>query len=199
MKTIILDMYGVILQESKGYFIPFVYQRFPKTDITFLKSQFTKAGLGKINSQELFESLGFDDWKTAQHKYINEHLTLDKGVMDFLNEYKDKFKFALLSNDVADWNAYIMEKYDLNKYFDKSIVSAYVGCRKPERKIFELALEELGDEPSDCIFIDNSVANLITAKEFGINPILYNRDNEEYDGTMIQSFRELSDLIKLGL
>lgn len=196
MKTIILDMYGVILRESKGYFIPFVYQRFPNTDISFLRSQFTRAGFGIINSQKLFESLGFDDWRTAQKKYINKYLTLDKGVMEFLNEYKGKYRMVLLSNDVADWNYDIMEKYGLNEYFDQSIVSAYVGCVKPDRKIYELALEEIKEEPSDCIFVDNSVANLITANEFGIIPILFNRDNVEYDGIKVGSFQELSEWIK---
>ena len=105
----------------------------------------------------------------------------------------------LLSNDVADWNQYIMEKYGLNQYFDKVIVSANVGCRKPDRMIFEIALDEIKEEPSDCIFADNNVANLHTAGELGIKPILFNRNHAEYDGLQVKSFMELSTFIKKGI
>lgn len=198
MKTILLDMYGVIIKESMGYFIPFVLQRFPKTEITYLKTQFSKAGLGEINSKELFESFGFNDWQAAQLRYLNGYLTLDREVLDFLKNYKNKCRIVLLSNDVADWNRYIMEKYGLNQYVDKVIVSANVGYRKPDKTIFEIALGEIKEEPSDCIFVDNSVANLHTAGELGIKPILFNRDHAEYNGLQVQSFMELGEVINNG-
>ena len=43
--------------------------------------------------------------------------------------------------------------------------------------------------------MDNSVKNLITAAELGIEPILFNRDGEEYTGTIVSSFAELADLL----
>ncbi len=103
---------------------------------------------------------------------------------------------VLLSNDVANWNQYIMEKYELNQYFDKVIISAIAGYGKPDRTIFEIALDEIKEEPSDCVFVDNSVANLLTAGELGMIPVLFNRDHVEYNGLQVKSFMELSEVIK---
>jgi FMN phosphatase YigB (HAD superfamily) len=77
----------------------------------------------------------------------------------------------------------------------RKIVSADVHCRKPEQKIFNITLEKLSIPASDCIIIDNSVVNLRTANEIGMNTILFNRDNVEYDETKVYSFEELSRVL----
>lgn len=67
MTTIILDMYGVILEESKGNFIPYTYQHFDKSEHDRLLHQFreeklfTKAGNGELSSDEFLTLLGYDD------------------------------------------------------------------------------------------------------------------------------------------
>ncbi len=40
ISTILLDMYGVILEESKGNFIPYTYQYFNETEHERLTKQF---------------------------------------------------------------------------------------------------------------------------------------------------------------
>ena len=74
-------------------------------------------------------------------------------------------------------------------------MSGDVKCRKPEKKIYELTLEQTKKCPAECLFIDNSVKNLAVASEMGIRPILFNRDNEDYAGTIINSFPELAELL----
>ena len=68
--------------------------------------------------------------------------------------------------------------------------------RKPDREIFRLAVERLGCEPGDCIFVDNSVKNLLAAREVGMQTVLFNRDGEEYEGEVVNSFLELGELLK---
>ena len=127
--------------------------------------------------------------------YINNFLTLDPGFREFAEKYYRQYDFVLLSNDVAEWSAWITEHHDLDQYFTHKIVSGDVKCRKPDRKIYEIALEKAGKKPEECCFVDNSVKNLITAAELGIEPILFNRDGEEYTGTIVNSFAELADLL----
>ena len=59
-----------------------------------------------------------------------------------------------------------------------------------------MALERIGKSASECLFIDNSVKKLEVANELGIGSILFNRDNEAYNGTVVYSFEELSELLK---
>ena len=70
INTIVFDMYGVIIKESKGRFIPYVYEHFPNTDKSNLLSLFTKTGLGQINSPEFLYNLGFEDTKYHMKNYI---------------------------------------------------------------------------------------------------------------------------------
>ena len=85
MKTIIFDMYGVIIKESKGNFIPYTLEHFPVTEherITKLFKKehlFTKAGNGEITSKEFLTQLGFSDPVFNMHDYIENYLTIDAG------------------------------------------------------------------------------------------------------------------------
>ena len=196
--VLLIDMYGVILEESKGNFIPYTLSCFNKIEHERLLRQikteklFTKAGIGEISSNIFLSMLGFDNPEFHMKNYIENYLTLDKGFVPFAEKFYKDYDFVLLSNDVLEWSLYITEYYELNKYFKHKIVSGDVKCRKPEEKIYELTLKKINRNPSDCYFIDNSVKNLGVAQAFGITPILFNRDNEDYQGIVVNSFDELS-------
>jgi len=200
--TILIDMYGVILEESKGRFIPYTFEYFKETEHERLVRQFreeqlfTKAGNGEISSNTFLSLLGYDDPEYHMKNYIENYLTLDKDFIPFAEKYYKEYDFVLLSNDVSEWSAYITEYYHLNKYFQHKIVSGDVKCRKPEKEIYELALEKIRKNPEECVFIDNSVKNLDIAEELGIYPILFNRDNEKYDGAIVNTFGELAKILE---
>ena len=46
-----------------------------------------------------------------------------------------------------------------------------MGVRKPERRFYELACEQLGVEPSECVFLDDLGVNLKPAREMGMTTI----------------------------
>lgn len=200
--TIILDMYGVILEESKGKFVPYTFNYFGKAEHERLKRQirdeqlFTKTSNGEFTSDEFLTMLGYENPQFHMKEYIENHLTLDSEFMDFAKKYSGKYEFVLLSNDVSEWSAYITEYYQLNPYFKNKIVSGDVKCRKPDRKIYELTLAQIGRKPSECIFVDNSVKNLEVAENLGITSVLFNRDGEEYTGRIVNSFEELAEMLE---
>lgn len=199
--TILFDMYGVIIEQSKGKFIPYTFKSFDESQHERLNKQFRedklflKAGNGEIDSDTFLSLLGFDDPRYHMKNYIENYLTLDPGFKPFAEEFCRIYDFVLVSNDVAAWSEYLTEYHDLNRYFKEKIVSGEVKCRKPDRKIYELALEKAGKAPEECIFIDNKVENLEVAQELGIQPILFNRDGEEYGGTIVNTFEELAKIL----
>lgn len=199
--TILFDMYGVIIEQSKGKFIPYTFKSFDESQHERLNKQFRedklflKAGNGEIDSDTFLSLLGFADPRYHMKDYIENYLTLDPGFKPFAEEFSEEYEFVLVSNDVAAWSEYLTEYHGLNKYFKEKIVSGDVKCRKPDRRIYELALERAGKSPDECIFIDNKVENLLIADELGIYPVLFNRDGEEYDGTVVNTFEELAVLL----
>jgi putative hydrolase of the HAD superfamily len=52
--------------------------------------------------------------------------------------------------------------------FDAVVISAEVGMRKPEERIFRLASEILGLEPAECVFIDDIRDNVAAAQAAGL-------------------------------
>lgn len=196
--TIILDMYGVIIEESKGKFVPYTYTHFDASEHDRIRKLFreeqlfTRAGNGEFSSDTFLSLLGYENPQYHMKDYLDNYLTLDNGFLPFAEAFYRQYDFVLLSNDVSEWSAYITEHYGLNKYFKDKIVSGDVKCRKPDKRIFELTLDRIGRAAPECVFVDNSVANLETAAALGMNPVLFNRDKESYAGVTVDSFEELA-------
>jgi putative hydrolase of the HAD superfamily len=67
-----------------------------------------------------------------------------------------------------------MENLGILKFFDVMIFSDEAECRKPNRRIFDLAARELGAKPEDIVHIgDNPEADVWGAKQAGMRAILY--------------------------
>jgi putative hydrolase of the HAD superfamily len=52
--------------------------------------------------------------------------------------------------------------------FDTVVISGEVGMRKPEERIFQHALAEIGLEAAECAFIDDIEANITAAEALGM-------------------------------
>lgn len=201
-RILLIDMYGVIIKESKGYFIPYTYEHFDQTEYdrltkAFCKEDlFTKAGNGDLGSDEFLSLLGYPNPQKAMCDYLKNYLTLDTGFVQFAEHHYLRYDFVLLSNDVKEWSQYLFELHGLHKYFKASIVSGDIHMRKPGTRIFAYALERMQCSPGECIFIDNSVRNLHAAQSVGINTVLFNRDHEVYSGNVVNSFEELEQFLK---
>lgn len=204
-RILLLDMYGVIIKESKGIFIPYTFEHFDKKEHDRLKRAFreeglfTKAGNGDLSSDEFLFLLGYSSPTATMQDYLENYLTFDRDFLWFAEKNYKRFDFVLLSNDVREWSKYLFELYGLNKYFKESIVSGDIHMRKPEKRIFHHVVRHMQCDPQECIFVDNSVRNLNAAQEsVGMNVILFNRDHEEYSGDTINDFAELDELLCLS-
>jgi len=201
-KVLLIDMYGVIIKESKGYFIPYTFQHFPEAEYDRLTNAFkvervfSKAQRGSLTNEEFLGYLGYENPRETMEDYLKNYLTLDEQFPDFATKVSGDMDFCLLSNDVLEWSEFLMEYHGITPYFTDKIVSGEVHLRKPDKAIFECTLEKLQCKPEDCIFVDNSVKNLRVAEELGMQTILFNRDGEEYEGNVVNDFVELGELLK---
>jgi putative hydrolase of the HAD superfamily len=70
-------------------------------------------------------------------------------------------------------NDYRIERFELGRYFDAFFSSCYVGLRKPDHKIFELALDVLQRDAEEVAFIDDRQGNCEAAEALGIHAMRY--------------------------
>lgn len=83
---------------------------------------------------------------------------------------------------------------DLASHFEFLIDSHHVGCSKPDRAIFQLALERLGLAPRQAAYVGDSYGyDVVGAQRAGLLPILLDRSgtHEEVDFIRIKSLSEL--------
>ncbi|GBE20355.1 MAG TPA: HAD family phosphatase [Candidatus Pacearchaeota archaeon] len=90
---------------------------------------------------------------------------------------KQGYKLALLSDQWHFSKDILMPKRHI-KQFNVSIASCNVGMRKPNPKIYKLALKKLKTPARQTLFIDNQIWNIKPAKKLGINTILF-KDNKQ--------------------
>lgn len=93
---------------------------------------------------------------------------------------KDKgYRVALLSNTnpfVASWIRNEILGIGLDSYIDRrhQYLSYEMKCMKPAKEIFERLLAAEGFIPEETLFIDDSEANLQSARSLGIRTFLVN-------------------------
>ena len=80
---------------------------------------------------------------------------------------------GLLSNSWGGGGHDLYAGHDLAAQFDVVVISHLVGLRKPEAPIFELAADKLGVPPRDCVFVDDTRANVAAARELGMAAVHY--------------------------
>lgn len=201
-RILLLDMYGVILKESKGRFIPYTFAHFDPKERDRLtrafreENYFTRAGNGELSSDAFLSLLGYPNPAETMRDYLTNYLTLDPGFPKFAEGHYRQYDFVLLSNDVREWSKFLLELHGLRKYFQDAIVSGDIRMRKPESRIFAHTLQRLRCDPQDCTLIDNSVQNLRAAQEAGMEAVLFNRDHVAYSGSVVNDFPELARFLK---
>jgi len=72
---------------------------------------------------------------------------------------------GLLSNSWGERDGYPRDL--LAELFDDVVISGQVGMRKPEERIFRLAVDRLGLTPEECAFVDDVEANVAAAAALG--------------------------------
>lgn len=116
-------------------------------------------------------------------------------------------KIGLISDCSSEVPA-IWNDLPLAPFFDVTIFSCSVGLRKPDPRIYHLALQQLEVGPENCIYIgDGSSRELPGASEVGMqaaqlripgedNPDVYKIDSEEWQGRIVTSLWEVLALVE---
>lgn len=80
-------------------------------------------------------------------------------------------RVCVLSNSwgTVPFNPYA--PFELEKNYDATVISHEVGLRKPDVEIFALAVDKLGLEFDQCVFVDDVARYLETARSLGMGVV----------------------------
>jgi putative hydrolase of the HAD superfamily len=106
-----------------------------------------------------------------------EHLHPNPAMIELMRELRGRgLRMALLTNNVREWEPQWRAKLpEIDEIFEVVVDSAFVGMRKPDREIYELTLERLGDgvAAAECLFIDDVDVNCEAARSLGMRAVHY--------------------------
>jgi putative hydrolase of the HAD superfamily len=91
----------------------------------------------------------------------------ETGLLDFARSLRSRVKTGIISNGWPKARAALVD-YVNDSAFDDIVFSAEVGLAKPDRRIFDLALDRLGVKPGEAVFVDDVLANVEAAKSIGM-------------------------------
>ena len=165
-----------------------------KTQITYQLEYLQKSNL----VPEVFSFIT-DELTEYCYRTVIQNVEISKEILEQL---APEYLLAVISNFYGNIET-VLEELSLKKYFTSIVDSAVVGIRKPDPKIFEIALNELGVNPIDAVMIGDSYNNdIVPAKAIGCKTIWINNkgwdeqnENNKAD-IIIKSFKELPQILE---
>lgn len=92
-----------------------------------------------------------------------------EGIEDLLERVRVQYRVGFLSNSNEVHAEFIPRHFaSLFRREDRFVFSHLHGCAKPDRMIYERALQILGALPNRIVFVDDLAENIATARDFGM-------------------------------
>jgi epoxide hydrolase-like predicted phosphatase len=126
--------------------------------------------LGSLR-RELAIELGHEPELHRFSEIYFDALDPNEPMIELMRDLKRRgYRMALLTNNVREWEPMWRGMLPVDEIFEVIVDSAFVGMRKPEPTIYELAVERIGGGlgAADCLFVDDVEHNVIAARELGM-------------------------------
>jgi putative hydrolase of the HAD superfamily len=135
--------------------------------------------LGKLGD-ELEPMLGH---RPALHRFREiyfDALHPNEPMIELMREAKGRgFRMGLLTNNVREWEPLWRTMLPVDEIFEVVVDSGFVGCRKPDREIYDLTLERMGGlAAEECLFIDDTDVNCGAARSLGMSAVHYQHNEQ---------------------
>lgn len=82
-----------------------------------------------------------------------------EGADEVLRKLKSGYRLGLITNGRTDIQYGIIDRLGLRDAFDCILVSEEAGVKKPDPRIFEMAVERLRVRPEECVFVGDHPRN----------------------------------------
>jgi epoxide hydrolase-like predicted phosphatase len=139
----------------------------------------TEARFLELLSSQLTAQLGREVTMDGFRERYFEHLHPNEELIGYMRALRARgYKLALCTNNVREWEPLWRAKLPVDEIFEVVVDSAFVGTRKPERRIYDLTLERLGVSPEAALLIDDIELNCDAARELGMEAIWF-KSNEQ--------------------
>jgi len=124
--------------------------------------------LKKFPEHEFAIRAWYDRWQETMNGPI-------QGTVDILKEIRDSKKFRLYA--LTNWSAqtfpWALKQFEFLHWFEGIVVSGHEKTRKPFPEFFQILFDRYQVNPSNGLFIDDSLRNIEGAKAVGLPGIWF--------------------------
>ena len=118
----------------------------------------------------------YEQWATMLGGPIERNVAL-------LERLRTRFRLFGLSNWSAETFPIALEMYPFFELFEGIVISGREKLKKPDHRIYRVLLERYGLEASECLFVDDSQANVDVARELGFQ-VIHLADGTDLEGEL---------------
>jgi putative hydrolase of the HAD superfamily len=148
-----------------------------------------------------FWDMGLDA-ETAPPQLADDYILLSprKTILfphahEVLSYLEKKYCLHIITNGFEEAQVIKMQESDLNRYFSEVIISEHTGFRKPDKRIFDYAMDKTGATAEDSIMIgDGLEVDILGARNVGWDTVYFNPENIEHQEMVTHEIRSLEEL-----
>ncbi len=181
IKAVIFDIGEVYIKGVKWAQFPLskILKRTPKEiEIAMHQNNWAQFKLGEISENQYLDnivkalkiSLKF---KKIIKKSLRNQFVLIGGTQKIVKKLRGKYILGVISNHAKEWIDYCKKHYEIDGLFDSILWSYDIGLAKPDPKIFKLMLKRLNLKAQECLFIDDQLRNIESARKLGFQTIQF--------------------------
>ena len=133
--------------------------------------------LGQVTEEQWAESIvaalgGDERARTAVAEFMLVRFWVDEEVRALLARAQQHVPVIIVTNAMDTLERH-MDELGLTYFADDVVSSARVGVAKPDRRIYEIAVERAGVAAERCLFIDDRLPNVEAARALGMTGLHY--------------------------
>jgi epoxide hydrolase-like predicted phosphatase len=181
IKVILFDLGGVLFTHGTTILAEYIAKKHSKNqkDVYQLLNYSDIGNAyreGKITRDEFWDRFKHNlkiksDTDDLEQKWIDVYELIEE-VRQIIKELGKKYRIYFLSDQARERVMGAEKRYNFIQLFHGGIFSYEVGVRKPNSRIYEIAIEEIGVKPEEILFIDDKTINLPPAEQLGMQTLL---------------------------
>ena len=146
--------------------------------LVFESESAARAMLGELTIDQHWQAVGAalgvlpEDLPAVRAQFWSADV-VNQELVALIHKLRPRYKIGLLSNAWNDLRQVLATRLPIGHLFDDMLISAEVGLGKPDPRIYHLAVERLGVQPHEAIFIDDVLVNVEAARAVGLIALHY--------------------------